>query len=91
MEVVGTKRKPKKTEGKMKALRARVSAWERVKQFPNHTLDVVKGGLYCQACNKGLNKDKKSIVGNHCKGDVHLKAVVQFAKTKQAKQVILPL
>ena len=49
-----------------------VGAQQRVSEFPDQSLTVSSGKLYCQACSTVLSK-KKSIVSNHIATQRHKK------------------
>ena len=87
---VGSKRKRKLSSaaaGKQRAVRSRISAYDRLKEFPNHTLEVRCGVLTCAACNKPIDMKKKSTVRNHVSGVEHGKATKDYRRKKEAKQV----
>lgn len=68
-------------------VRRKITAEERLKQFPNNTLVVNGTDIICQACTKSLEWAKKSSAKQHRTGVEHMKAVVDYRRKAQAKQV----
>ena len=90
-EDAGSKRKRKGTAsaGKQRPIRPRLGLSDRVKDadFKGQTLVVRGKNLICEACNKSLDWTKKSTLKTHCTGKEHIKAVRDYGRKKESKQV----
>ena len=63
-----------------------VGAQQRVSEFPDQSLTVSSGKLYCQACSTVLSK-KKSIVSNHIATQRHKE--MKLARAQRLEQQLL--
>ena len=63
-----------------------VGAQQRVSEFPDETLVVSSGKLYCQACSTVISK-KKSIVNNHIVTQRHKE--MKLARSQQLERQLL--
>ena len=85
--VAGKRSRRQLKASKNTTAKRRVSARQRIEQFPNESLEEVDGKIICRACQKGVTVDKKSTITTHCNGDVHRQALVIFERKKRSKQV----
>ena len=71
--------------------KGRVSARQRIEQFPEESLEEVDGKIIYRACQKGVTTEKKSAMATHCNGDLHRQALAVFKRKKRSKQVCFNL
>ena len=67
---------------------ANTTAWDRLKDFPNHHFAVIDRKLRCNACNEELSL-KKSSVKKHIESKKHKKGLSDIAKSKSQNQTIM--
>ncbi|CAN0463950.1 unnamed protein product [Ascophyllum nodosum] len=69
--------------------KGRVSARQRIEQFPEESLEEVDGKIIYRACQKGVTTEKKSAMATHCNGDLNRQALAVFKRKKRSKQTTL--
>ncbi|CAB4014665.1 Hypothetical predicted protein, partial [Paramuricea clavata] len=67
---------------------ANTTAWDRLKDFPNHHFTVIDRKLRCNACNEELSL-KKSSIKKHIESKKHKKGLSDIAKSKSQNQTIM--
>ena len=64
-----------------------VSAFDRVKEFPDQLLLVERGQITCEACGRKPLSMYKQTLKNNVKGPIHTDALEKFKAAKASKQV----
>ena len=94
---ISRKRKLPVNEGKYKqrgskttvnTVSEKTTAWDRLKDFPNHHFAVVDRRLRCNACSELISL-KKSSITKHVASVKHKKGLSDIAKSKSESQTIM--